>query len=41
MGWLYQAFFCPCDLETEFKLGLVRNMEQKISLLKENNIEVS
>lgn len=39
MGWLYQAYFCQCDLEAEIKLGIVRNMERKISLLEKNLIE--
>lgn len=39
MGWLYQAYFCQCDLEAEVQLGIVRNMERKISLLENNHIK--
>ena len=39
MCMLYQAYFSATDNETEFKLSIIRQINQKIQMFKDLNIE--
>ena len=38
-GWLYQAYFGQFNLEEEAKLGIIRLIEKKIKMFKENKVK--
>lgn len=41
MAWLYQSFFCNYDSSSEGYIGILRQIELKINLMKSLEIDVS
>lgn len=39
MCMLYQAYFSAIDNENEFKLSIIRHINQKIQIFKDNDIK--
>lgn len=40
MAWLYQSFFCNFDSSEDSYIGMLRQVEFKINLLRRYNIDV-
>ena len=41
MAWLYQSFFCNYDSSENEYIGILRQLERKINIMKKMGVKVS